>query len=100
MFAIIFKCFSGVFATVSDIYFKCFICLLLYVIIITYECFKIRPGVAHGMHGEAADSACNVRSSVGPLLGCSLASSTHWGACSLTERVPSDANTLDQTSGR
>jgi hypothetical protein len=44
MFAIVFKCFSGVFANVSETCFKCFICLLLYVASIVSECFKTRSG--------------------------------------------------------
>jgi hypothetical protein len=35
MFAMIFKCFSGVSVNVSDAYFKCFICFLLYVAIVS-----------------------------------------------------------------
>jgi hypothetical protein len=46
MFAIVFKCFSGVFASVLGAYFKCFICLLWYV---ASECLKNRSGVAHGI---------------------------------------------------
>jgi hypothetical protein len=49
IFAMVFKCFSDVFASVSDTCFKYFICLLLYVVTIASRCFKSRPGVAHGM---------------------------------------------------
>jgi hypothetical protein len=31
MFEMVFKCFSGIFASVSKTCFKCFTCLLLYV---------------------------------------------------------------------
>jgi hypothetical protein len=44
MFAIVLKCFSGVFASVSETCFKCFIYLLLYVASIVSECFKTRLG--------------------------------------------------------
>jgi hypothetical protein len=49
MFAMVFKCFSVVFASVSGACFKCFICLLLYVATVTSECFKSRSDVAHRM---------------------------------------------------
>jgi hypothetical protein len=49
MFAMVFKCFSGVFASVSDACFKCFIYLLLYVATVVSGCFKNRSRVAHGM---------------------------------------------------
>jgi hypothetical protein len=41
MFAMIFKCFFDVFASVSDAYFKCFIYLLLYVGTVAFGCFKV-----------------------------------------------------------
>jgi hypothetical protein len=37
-----FKCFSGVFASVLDAYFKCFICLHTYVASVASGCFKSR----------------------------------------------------------
>jgi hypothetical protein len=37
-----FKCFSGVFASVLDAYFKCFICLHTYVVSVASGCFKSR----------------------------------------------------------
>ena len=37
-----FKCFSGIFTSVSDLYFKCFICLQTYVASVASECFKSR----------------------------------------------------------
>jgi hypothetical protein len=49
MFAMVFKCFSGTFASVLDACFKCFICLLLYVVIVASGCFKSRSSVAHRM---------------------------------------------------
>jgi hypothetical protein len=36
-----FKCFSGVFAGVSDAYFKCFICFQTYVVVVASRCFKL-----------------------------------------------------------
>jgi hypothetical protein len=44
-----FQLFSGIFISVLDALFKCFICVLLYVAIVSFGCFKNRPGVAHGM---------------------------------------------------
>ena len=49
MFAMVFKCFSDVFASVSDACFKCFIYLLLYVVTVASGCLSSRSGVAHGM---------------------------------------------------
>jgi hypothetical protein len=49
MFAMVFKCFSCVFASVSDTYFTCFIYLLLYVATVASGCFKSRSSIAHGM---------------------------------------------------
>jgi hypothetical protein len=40
MFRMVFKCFLGVFASVSNACFDCFICLILYVATITSGCFK------------------------------------------------------------
>jgi hypothetical protein len=40
-----FKCFSGVFASVSDVCFKCFICFQSYVAIVAHG-FKSRSSVA------------------------------------------------------
>ena len=39
IFAMVFKCFSGVFASVLDACFKCFICHLLYVATVISRCF-------------------------------------------------------------
>jgi hypothetical protein len=44
-----FQVFSRIFASVSDVFFKCFICLLLHVASGTSEYFKSRSGVAHVM---------------------------------------------------
>jgi hypothetical protein len=41
-----FKCFSCVFASVSDVCFKCFIFLQMYVANVAYGCFKSRLGIA------------------------------------------------------
>jgi hypothetical protein len=49
MFAMIFKCFSGVFVTVLDACFNCFICLQTYIASVASECFKSRSGVANVM---------------------------------------------------
>jgi hypothetical protein len=49
VFAMILKCFSVTFASVSDA-FKCFIYLFLYVATVVFWCFKNRSGVAHEMH--------------------------------------------------
>ena len=49
MFAMVFKCFSGVFASVSDACFKCFIYLLLYVATVVSGCFKSKSDVTHGI---------------------------------------------------
>jgi hypothetical protein len=45
MFYMVFKCFSGVFASVSDAYFKCFICLQTYVASVASGCFRTKSGV-------------------------------------------------------
>ena len=42
----LFKCFSGVFASVLDVCFNCFICLQTYVVNVLSGCFKSRSGVA------------------------------------------------------
>jgi hypothetical protein len=42
MFAIVFKCFSVVFANISEACLKCFICLLLYVASVASRRFKNR----------------------------------------------------------
>ena len=47
MFAIVFKCFSAVFVSVSDGCFKCFICLLLYVVRLHLNVSKVGRGDAH-----------------------------------------------------
>jgi hypothetical protein len=45
MFAMFFKCFSGIFVSVSYACLNCFICFLLYIATIGY--FKSRSGVAY-----------------------------------------------------
>jgi len=45
-FTLIFKRFSGVFASVSDVCFKYFICFQTYIAIVASEYFKTRSGVA------------------------------------------------------
>ena len=54
-FTIFFKCFSCVFANVSDACFKCFICLKTY---IAFGCFKSRSGVASSSSLFAALPRC------------------------------------------
>jgi len=49
MFAMVFKIFLGIFASVSNACFKCFICLLLYAATDTSGCFKNRSSVAYEM---------------------------------------------------
>jgi hypothetical protein len=48
MFAMVFKCFLGVFTSVSNACFKCYICLLLYVTTFASG-FKSGSGVAYVM---------------------------------------------------
>jgi hypothetical protein len=61
-----FQVFSGFLASVSDVYFKCFICLLLYIASVAFGCSKVdrvlRVGSAR-QHGPtvgmlAANSTC------------------------------------------
>jgi hypothetical protein len=47
MFSMVFKCFLGIFSSVSYACFKCFICLHLYVATVASGCFKSRSGVAY-----------------------------------------------------
>jgi hypothetical protein len=51
MFAMVFKCFLGVFASALDVCFKCFICLQTYVanVALHLDVSKVDRGVAHGM---------------------------------------------------
>jgi hypothetical protein len=44
-----FKCFLGVFTSVSDTCFKCFIYLLLYVATVASGCFRSELSVTHGI---------------------------------------------------
>ena len=53
-----FKCFLGVFASVSDACFKCFIYLQTYVTSVASECFKSRLGVASPSSPSAASPQC------------------------------------------
>jgi hypothetical protein len=41
MVAMIFKCFLGVFTSVSEVCFKCFNCFQTYVATVVFRCFKI-----------------------------------------------------------
>jgi hypothetical protein len=65
MFAVVFKCFSGVFASVSDACFKCLIYLLLYVATVASGYFKSRSGVAHRIRVGSGGGEDDVRGSVG-----------------------------------
>jgi len=83
MFAMVFKCFSGVFASVSNACFKCFICLPLYVATVASGCLKIDQVLHMGCAWEAAGGVDDIHSGVGdirccagPLLVHSLASLT------------------------
>jgi hypothetical protein len=66
----IFKCFSCVLASVSEICFKCFICLQTYVASVASRCFKSRSGIAHvALHvrsGEDVSGPCVWSAGVGP----------------------------------
>jgi hypothetical protein len=53
-----FKCFSGVFVSVSDTCFKCFIYLQTYVASVASECFNSRSGVASPSSPSAASPRC------------------------------------------
>jgi hypothetical protein len=46
IFTMVFKCFSGVFASVSDVCFKYFIYFWTYIVNIASGCFKTRSSVA------------------------------------------------------
>jgi hypothetical protein len=84
MFAVVFKCFSGVFASVSNAYFKCFICLLCMLQLLHLDVSKDRSGLHMGYAWEATSGVSNVWCDAGPLLGRSLVSLTRWDARSLT----------------
>jgi hypothetical protein len=74
MFAMIFKCLSGVFASVSDTCFKCFICLLCMLQLLHLDVSKV-DRVAHEMcvgstwRGPAIGALAHKPDA----LGCSLA---------------------------
>jgi hypothetical protein len=63
MVAMVFKCFSGVFSSVSKACFKCFNCLQTYVATVVFGCLKTRSGVAFllpslpGLAGHPYDAA-------------------------------------------
>ena len=65
-----FNCFSGVFASVSNVCFKCFICFQKYVAIVTPGCFKTRSGVTSPSLPSAISPRCQAQevsaSGVGP----------------------------------
>jgi hypothetical protein len=70
----VFKCFSGVFTSVSDACFKCFICLFYILQLLYLDVSKV-DRVLH-MAWEAASNAGDVHGSAGPLFVRLLASST------------------------
>jgi hypothetical protein len=101
IFAMVFKCFSGVFVSISNACFKCFICLLLYVASVVSEFSKVDQGVANGMcvgsrRGASDPRASDVWGGVGLLLGRSLASPMLLGALAL--QTPCDASAPVWTS--
>ena len=57
-----FKCFSGIFVSVSGACFNCFICLQTYVVSVVSECFKSRSGVASPSSPSATSPRCLVLS--------------------------------------
>jgi len=61
MFAMVFKCFSGVFASVSDTCFKCFICLFSILYLNVSKIDRV-------LHMDAVGNAGDVRGGAGPLL--------------------------------
>ena len=65
MFAMVFKCFSGVSASVSDACFKYFTCLLLYVATIGSDVSKVDRVLHMGCAWEAAGGTDDVRDGVG-----------------------------------
>jgi hypothetical protein len=64
MFAMVLKCFSSAFVSVSDACFKCFICLQMYVVGAVSRCFKkkirmLYTGYAWKAGGGASGPAQN-----------------------------------------
>jgi hypothetical protein len=91
MFAMVLKCFSGVFASVSDACFKCFICLLCMLQLLHLNVSKIDRVLHMKCVWEAAGGAGDVQGGAGLLLWRSLASLTCWVtvlACLLSEYHP------------
>jgi hypothetical protein len=95
MFAVVFKCFSGVFASVSDVYFKCFICLLCMLQLLHLDVSKDRSGVAHGIC-VGSDWRCEQRLVRRRPATRTLAHKPDALGCSLTRcTVPSYTSALD-----
>ena len=69
MFAMVFKYFSDVFASVSDSCFKCFICLLLYVATVASDVLKLDRVLHMGYTWEAAVGTDDIRSDAGDIRG-------------------------------
>jgi hypothetical protein len=69
IFSMVFKCFSGVFTSVSDVYFKCFICFLCMLQLLHLDILNVDQGLRMVCMWEAANGVSDVRGSAGPLLG-------------------------------
>jgi hypothetical protein len=69
MFAMIFKCILGVFASVSDACFKYFICLFLTLQLLHLNVSKIDQVLHMGCMPKAAGGAHNIWGARGPTVG-------------------------------
>jgi hypothetical protein len=65
IFAIVFKCFSGIFASVLDACFKCFICLFFILQLLHLDVLKIDRVLHMGYTWEAAGGTDDVRGGMG-----------------------------------
>jgi hypothetical protein len=74
MFAMVSKCFSGVFASVSDTYLKCFICFFCMMKMLRLDVLKVDRVLHMGCAWEMASGVDDVRCGAGPLLVRSLVS--------------------------
>jgi hypothetical protein len=84
IFAMVFKCFLGIFASVSDACLKCFIYLLLYVATIAFRCFKSRSSV----HWDARGKRPAAQTTFGAAWAMSRVAQDHyWCAPSRVQRV-------------
>ena len=66
MVAMVFKCVSGVFSSVSEACFKCFNCLQTYVAVVVFGCFKSRSDVASLLPTPSAASSQGIHSTSWP----------------------------------